>query len=251
MRISRMALLVAVFVLMGAMPSSASFTLKGGQLLYEQGGKQVVFKSDSVFVERVQGADMRFLILGEEEAKRIGKKTSLLIFDAAGALVKEIDSLGDIDVEQISVLFFSPGKSVLAVDSGTWLVRNWDFVSYPDLRPLGRLTYVSNGEEGHTNLAWVDDGRVLSTVLDEEGRKHADYDPGGIASVVLFDIKSGKQVPVFAGTVLCDYELSAFDGATVTAIKSCGQKPEDWATSDAKEKGVTSAKVTGPLPAGQ
>lgn len=251
MRISRMALLVAVFVLMGAMSSSASFTLKGGQLLYEQGGKQAVFKSDSFFLEPVRGTDMRFLVLGEQEAKSIGKKPSLLIFDAGGALVKEVNSLGDIDVEQISALSLSPGKSVLAVDSGTWVVRGWDFVSYPDFKMLGGLTYLSNSEEGHVNLAWVDEGRVLSTVIDEEGRKHDDYDPGGVASVVLFNIKSGQQVPVFAGTALCDYELSAFDGTTVTAIKSCGQKPDDWATSSAKEKGVTSTKVTGPLPADQ
>ncbi len=252
MRILNLAVMLTVLVFLGAGAASAAVSLRDGALQYEQGGKKALFKAEDIAVEAVGNSDLRYVTLSEDQAKSIGKKPLLLIFDKSGALVKETSDIKDVEIEMIAKLSLSPGGTVLAVDNGTWLVRGWSFVSYPQLAPLGKpIAYLANGDEGMLDLAWVDDGSVLTTVIDEKGRAYDGYDPGGVTSVVVHRIRDGKATPVFAGTVLCDYALSAFDGKTVTALKSCGKTAEDWATPEAKEKGITSTTVTGPLPAGR
>ena len=248
MRALYTALLAAAFILAGTQAGLAAATLKNGEMTYEAGGKKTVFTGDDVAVEKIKGSDMVFLTLDEDPAKRIGKKPTLFVFDASGALAAETSAIPDVDIEQISALSLSPKGGVLAVDNGTWVVRSWSFVSYPALAPAGKpATYLT--DEGLRDLIWVNDDAVLITVINEKSRrKCADYDPCGPRSVVLHKISTGKSTPVLAGTDVCDYGLTGFDGKSVTAIKVCGKSAKDWATADSKEKGLTQSKESAPLP---
>lgn len=248
MRALYTALLTTALILAGTQAGLAAATLKNGELIYEAGGKKTVFTGDDVAVKKIKGSDLVFLTLDEDPAKRIGKKPTLFIFDASGALAAETSAIPDADIEQISALALSPKGSILAVDNGTWVVRSWSFVSYPALAPVGKpVAYLT--DEGLQDLIWVHDDAVLITIINENsGRKCADYDPCGLRSVALHRISTGKTTPVLAGTDVCDYGLFAFDGKSVTAIKTCGKTAKDWATADSKEKGLTQSKESVPLP---
>ena len=248
MRALYTALLAAAFILAGTQAGLAAATLQNGEMTYESGGKKTVFTGDDAAVQKIKGSDLVFLTLDEDPAKRIGKKPTLFVFDASGALAAETSAIPDVDIEQISALSLSPKGGVLAVDNGTWVVRSWSFVSYPALTPAGKpVAYLT--DEDLQDLVWVNDDAVLVTVINENsGRKCADYDPCGPRSVVLHRISTGKTTPVLAGTDVCDYGLTGFDGKSVTAIKTCGKTAKDWASADSKEKGLTRSKENAPLP---
>ncbi len=249
MRVFCMVLLAAALVAAGSRTAPAAAVLKDGALHYEAGGKKTVFAADDAVVEPVRGSKLQFVTLDEDAAKRIGKNPSLLVFDASGVLAAETSDIPDVDIEQISDLSLSPAGNILAVSHGTWVVRDWSFLTFPGLAPAGKsISHLSGGED-RADIAWVDGDRVLVTVLNEKsGRTCGDYDPCGKRSVVMYGIRAGKVTPVLAGTDLCDYELGSFDGKVVTAHKACAKTVKDWDSADSMEKGVTRSTITVPLP---
>lgn len=249
MRTLSIALLAAACIFLGARDGAAGATLKDGELSYTANGKTETFTSDEVAAQNVRGSEMNFVTLDEEAAARIGKKPTLLIFDASGQLAAETSSIPNVEIEQISALFLSPGGKTLAVDSGTWVVRAWDFVSYPALASKGRGIGYLSPDEGMADMLWVDDDHILTTTIDEKsGRPCGDYDPCGKRSVVLYQVSSGKTTPVLAGTDLCDYNLASFADNQVTAEKACGKKVADWKTDTSIQKNVKRERISVPLP---
>lgn len=260
MRALRLTLLTMALLVICAGPAVAAAALTEGGLSYERNG--LVTEIQGVLSEPVRGSDMTFVVLDEEQAQNLGKEPTLLLFDGQGQSLGELTAGAGFEPEQVSDLFLSPQRDLLAVDSGTWIIRAWSFLAFPSLEPLERdAVYLASEEiEGFgesADLVWAGRGRVLYTAVDgqeaasgEEARR-CDYDACGPRSVMLYDVRKDEIVPLFAGSALCDYTLLGLDTgsgpAQVRAVERCAPELNGW-TSYESMMALPARHVTIALP---
>lgn len=237
-----------LFSLMAAFPafaagSGAELSLKGDQVFLIKGGKSTALDQSAFPAQPVDDSDMRFLGVGEDDAKQQGIAPGLYIFKGDGkpvafAATENAEYSGDVKI--------SPNGKILAMDAGMSLMRNWFFFSYPDMKPLGDTAYYQ--AEDKPTLVWAGEkGVLVSTIeLDGHGRK-GEYDPCGPVSVTYYDMGAHKATKLLTGTDLCDYTLTGLkdDGVTATADELCLPSVKDWNTFP---ENTPVKKVTAKLP---
>ncbi|MDD4701813.1 MAG: hypothetical protein PHI96_06285 [Desulfovibrio sp.] len=218
--------------------------LKGDAVVMDENGKATVLPDGVFSVQDVQGADLRFLATGSDGKDSFGIEPGLYLFDKAGKMV----GFAPTDAAEFcSEVRLSPKGDILAMDSGTSLVRAWVFFSYPALKPLGNVGYYMVSEK--PALIWNGDAGVLfSTINEQTSGRSCVYDPCGAVSVEYHDFSDGRTTVLMAGTPKCDYTLSGFDAAKglVSVEKLCLPSVEAW--KQLPEKGLAEI-VTVPLKA--
>ena len=213
--------LLLVFALAFAAPA-ATVTLRERDVIVTTGEARHVLPKDAESLLAVQNAPLRAVQLMPEEAASSGIEPGLYLFNAAGETVA---FLADDSGVPCSAVALSPGGKVLAVDSGTWVVRSWSFYTYPVLKSLGGLTYLADGSP----LVWHGDATVLVlTQEDVDQKRQCDYDPCGPISVERVDLWPFTATPLFKGSDLCDYTIERFTGTQLDVIETCTQSLEGW-----------------------
>lgn len=174
----------------------------------------------------VPSQNLFFCGVGKGSGKPYGMAAGLYLFNDSG------DAAGFIPTdaaEFCSEVRLSPGNSVLAMDSGTWLVRSWFFYTYPGLKGLGRVEYYQAEEK--PGLLWNKDGGVLfSSMSHDPHHRQCDYDPCGPVSVSTYSFKNRNVKTLLQGTDLCDFTLSdsAPDSGAFVAEKLCLPSSAAW-----------------------
>lgn len=199
----------------------------GNQVVVELGGKEKRLPKDNFEAKAVAHSKLLFVSTDEEAKEGFGLEPGLYIFDEAGKLVASVASDA---ASMCDTVELSPGGSILAMDSGGSLNRDWFFFSYPSMKPLEHESTSYYMVEGKPAVIWLDDQSVLLNTMEMETKRACEYDPCGPTSVVRYDLKTAKVTPIFPGTDLCDYSLTSFAGGTVTADKLCLKKVKDWKT---------------------
>ena len=217
---------VAAIFPASAQAAAPQLSIQNNQVIAAQDGKRIPIPENIMMPSPVENSDLRFATVDPDDGKAFGLAGGLYLFTSAG----EAKSFVPVDnLEACATVIMSPGGTVLAVDSGTYVVRNWFFFSYPDLKPMSAadLTYYQADEK--PPLLWKGDGEVFFTSVDEEGTKRVcDYDPCGPTSVMRKNLTNGKATPVLPGNDLCNYELISFSGNTLTAEKLCLPDIKAW-----------------------
>ena len=172
-----------------------------------------------------ENTDLEFVAVTEEAGKDLNIPGGIYIFSADGK------NTGHIPFEMAEIFggaVMSPGGTVLAVDAGMSLVREWYFFSYPDLKLLGDASEYYQ-YEGAVNLIWRGDKGVFLTTIDTTNEERAcGYDPCGPTSTVWRDLVTGETAVVFAGTALCDYMLPSLEGDILSVKEMCLSSVKDW-----------------------
>ena len=192
-------------------------------IMIRQGGKRVSVSAAQLDLRAVENSELSYAALSLEQGELLGLRAGLYIFDAAGGLTAFAPSP---DAEFCGGVSLSPGGDLLAMDSGTYVERNWDFYTYPAMRHLGGTGYLA--VEGKPPLLWHSRGRVLLTVIREDSNRICDYSPCGPTSVVMYDLFRGKGYTVMSGTDLCDYRLDFLLDGKLAADKICQPALLDW-----------------------
>ena len=245
MHIVYTAALLAALLFGGTGTALAAASLTKGEIVYDlNGNKGKLHVGESIMP--VHGANLVYVELNAEQAKAMGKpENTLLFFDKAGACTAEL--AGDKN-ENPSAVFASPKGDILAVDAGTWVIRDWIFFAYPSMKPLERrISYLSRDKD---DLIWAGDDAIIITTIKERSPRQCGFDPCDPRSVDLYSIRGDKSTSLFAGTDLCDYTFDSFDGKTVRALKSCVKNLGDWNAEnfEALEKLQTKDIVARALP---
>lgn len=174
----------------------------------------------------VPSTKLFFCGVGAENGSPYGMAPGLYLFDARGAMAGFIPSDA---AEFCAEVRLSPGGSILAMDSGSFLVRDWYFYTYPGLKALGSVEYFQAEEK--PGLIWNGDVGVLFSSMDTAGHnRQCDYDPCGPVSVRAYFFKTRTTKILLPGTDLCDYTLAHFspgDGV-VAAEKLCLPSVDAW-----------------------
>ena len=239
MRHLLLALLLLCFSASFALAASGHVSVKNGQVFVERDGKTTPVSKDTMTPDAVGNSTLLYVTVGEEDAKPLGLKGGLYIFDAEGKAAGFAPSEAAEFCGQVSM---APGGTVLAMDSGTWLIRSWSFFSYPDMKPMGEVEYYQVDEI--TPIFWKGDTEALFTTMETETERACDYDPCGPTSIKRHDLASGKTSIILAGTTLCDYVMFSLDGDTITAGKRCLPNAEAWKNFP----GAPTEKMTVKLP---
>lgn len=208
--------------------AAPDFSYTDGTVTIRAEGKTVSLSEEEFMLMPVEHSDLRFGAVGEDAAAEQGIPMGLYLFDASGKNAGYIEMA---DAEFSYTAELSPGGTVLALDSGTWLVRSWSFFSYPELKPVGEPISYYDAEE-RPSLIWKDDSVVYFSsmeLVDTSGRP-CDYDPCGMISVSRYDIASGEQTFVMEGTPLCDCALSGFENGELVIDQLCLPSLQDWKT---------------------
>lgn len=223
-----------------AADSGATLNLKGDQIYLESGGKSSPLPQDTFPAQPIDGTTMRFLGIGEDDGKERGIAAGLYIFEEKGRPIAFAPTNA---AEFCADVKFSPDGKILAMDSGTYLIRSWFFFSFPDMKPVGEVEYYQ--ADGKPSLIWNGNkGALVSSMRVEEHGRACGYDPCGPVSVDYYAFATQKIQRLLPGTDLCDYTLTGLkdDGVTVTAQALCLQSPKDWETfpeDDTPRKEVT------------
>jgi len=230
----KIAVMLVVCLFACAVPAQAAFTLRltDNRLVLENEGKAMPLSVEDFPVDAVKDAagkplpGLRYCGIGVDSGKAHGIAPGLYLFDAHGRNV----AFGSTDAAEFcSEVRLSPGKTVLAMDSGTWLVRSWFFFSYPDMKPIGEVGYYQ--AEGKPALLWEVDAGVYFSSRETMGHKRTcNYDPCEPISVRAYSFKTGKDKTVLAGTDLCDFTLTGFspERGVVEADKLCLPAVKAW-----------------------
>ena len=232
-----MLLCLAMAVQAVAATGSNSLMLDKGVISLLREGKTVSLPEPFSTPSQVTGADLQFVGFGENDAGIRGIKAGLYLFKGRGAPVAFLPGP---DAEFCAAVQLSPDGKVLAVDSGTWLVRDWAFFSWPNLRPMGSVAYYD--QDSSPPLVWTPGGVLFTSITGNSGRT-CDYDPCGPTSVVYLNFAAGKKHILLAGTDLCNYTARGLqsDGITASVLELCLPSVSDWATppSEKFEKNKT------------
>ena len=105
------------------------------QVTVERNGKERRVPKDGFGVQPVKNSKLRYTAFDEDEAKEYGLAAGVYIFDESGKLAAAAPS-DSASMSDEAVL--SPGGTVLAVDAGGSLNRDWYFFSYPSMKPMGQ-----------------------------------------------------------------------------------------------------------------
>lgn len=219
-----------------AVPAQAASVLRlqDNRLILEKGGKATPLSADEVPVETAKNASgqplsgLRYCCIGVDIGKARGIVPGLYLFDARG---KKVAFAPTEAAEFCAEVRLSPGKTILAMDSGASLIRSWFFFTFPDMKPLGEV--VSYQAEGKPSLLWEGDDGVVFSSMETEGHKRAcGYDPCGPVSVRAYFFATRKAVTLLTGTDLCDFTLTGFSPTqgTVAANKRCLPSAAAWKT---------------------
>lgn len=247
-RICRTLVLLCVLSALGASPAFSAVRFENGSLVYSDGGTAEVFPAATLWTGAVVGADLVFAGLDAEQAARVGRGPVIFFFDASGKPVGSVESSAFFDAERCSAVSASPDGTVLAFDNGTWLVRRWVFMTWPDFTVLGEpLSYLA--DEGGLDLAWLDSRTVLVTALDTSvaGERRCEYDPCGSKSVILHHVGGVSDV-LFGGDSVCDYTLLDVSRTTLTLLKACTREAADWSDLEGLEGKVIRQVLQEELP---
>lgn len=233
-----------LFTLVAALPavaagSGAELELKGDRVFLIKDGTSTALDQDMFPAQPIDGTDLRFFGIGEDDAKEQGIAPGLYIFKGEG---KPAAFAATHDAEFCADVKLSPDGKILAMDAGTSLVRNWFFFSYPEMKALGDTVYYETPD--NPALIWTGgNGVLVSTMNDSEHGRACGYDPCGPVSVTYYNIETHKAAALLPGTDLCDYTLTGLmdDGLTATAVELCLPSAKDWETfpEDKPVKNVT------------
>lgn len=174
----------------------------------------------------VQTSMLSFCGVGGESGKPYGMAAGLYLFNVRGEAAGFIPTDA---AEFCSEVRLSPGNTVLAMDSGTWLVRSWFFYTYPGLKALGRVEYYQAEEK--PGLLWNGDAEVLfSSMSPDSHHRNCDYDPCGPVSVSTYSFTNRKVKTLLQGTDQCDFTLAdaAPDAGGFLAEKLCLPSAAAW-----------------------
>ncbi len=223
-----------LFSLVAALPafaagSSAELTLKGDRIFLVKDGKSTALNQDMFPAQPIEDTGMRFLGVGADDAKKQGIAPGLYIFEGDG---KSVAFAATDAAEYCADVKFSPGKTVLAMDAGMSLVRDWFFFSYPAMKPLGDTAYYQTPD--NPTLIWLGEEALLVSTMDvDTHNRSCGYDPCGPVSVNLYNLETRKSTKLLPGTDLCDYTLTGLDemaGGIVSAAELCLPSVKDWET---------------------
>ena len=155
-------------------------------------GKAVALSEEEFPLQPVRNAALRFMTVGEDQAKK-NLPVGLSPFDAEGALTAFLDNPA---AEFCSAVSLSPNGKRLAMDSGTVLIRSWNFYTYPEMTPLpnGSASYLSGDDA--VDLIWTDNDNVLFTAPTETARQ-CEYAPCEAHSVVRHTLSTGKSATLW------------------------------------------------------
>ncbi len=223
MRIRICSCLLALLLSVSAHAAVPDVGVRDGRAVAMLDGKAIALSEEEFPLQPVRNAALRFMTVGEDQAKK-NLPVGLYLFDAKGALTAFLDNPA---AEFCSAVSLSPDGKRLAMDSGTFLIRSWNFYAYPEMKPLpnGSVSYLS-GEDA-VDLIWADNDNVLFTAPTETARQ-CEYDPCEAHSVVRHTLSTGKSATLLAATDLCNYTLRSFADGKVTADKLCLPNLDAW-----------------------
>ncbi len=152
----------------------------------------------------IPSKELRYCTVGQDSAQKYGVPQGVYFFD------NESKQVGFIDFEYAEFcadVRLSPDESIIAVDSGMSLDRDWTFYSAPDMKKIGSVSYFSPPER--PDLFWIrQDSIIYDKSTDMETQRSCGYDPCGPISVETYSFKTGKTQTLFSGTDLCDYYIA-------------------------------------------
>ena len=222
-----------------AAASGATLTLKDDRISVERNGKSTLLPQDMFPAQPIEGTTLRFAGVGEDDGKKYGIAAGLYIFESQGPAAAFAPTEF---AEYCSEVRLSPAGDVLAMDSGTWLIRSWFFFSFPGMKPMGEVVYYQS--EGKPALVWTGTkGALVSSMQTDDQGRTCEYDPCGPVSVDYYDFAAQRDTRLLSGTDTCDYTLTGIteDGLAATALELCLQSADAWKTlpENAPTKPVT------------
>ena len=224
----RTLLVVCLFLLLAAnvaAAATAQVEIQNGTIVATMKNKELKFSAKDFPLVNVENAELRFTTVGEAQAKESGLDEGVYIFAPTGKLAAFLPMSG---AEFCSRLSLSPNGTVLAVDFGVTLVREWSFYSWPTLKKLSKVPAVYFSTQERPGLIWVNDTAVLLATMNTKSGRQCGYDPCGSLSVTLYTIANSKTTTVLKGTDLCDYTPRSLSNGTITASKLCLPSVTDW-----------------------
>lgn len=210
MKISAL-VIAAIWLLCGtSIHAAPTLSLRNGNIVLTAHGASTVLPSNAFPVMQVEDAagvptnKLSFCGVGKGSGRPYGITPGLYLFGDQGALAGFIPTDA---AEFCCEVRLSPGGVVLAMDSGTWLVRTWYFYTYPGLKGLGSVEYFQAEEK--PGLLWNGDSGVLfSGMTPGSHHRQCDYDPCGPVSVNAYSFKHRSVSTLLQGTDLCDFTLA-------------------------------------------
>ncbi len=201
--------------------------LREGVFVITRQGQSYTLSRDMFPPLSVRGAALSYLAIGHEEAMKYGLHGGVYIFEMVGGAPLAFAATEM--AEYCSGVFLSPDKKILAMDAGTYFIRELLFFSYPNARYLGKTTYYSDGI-GYPLFLWIDESKgILVSQLSEDSKgRQCDYDPCGPISVVHYSFADKKETKVQEGSALCDYRLDRVKGHMVELVSVCLPNVEAW-----------------------
>lgn len=152
------------------------------QLIWAEPGKEPVVIEEADVIQ-VMHSDWHGVVLNET---RDAQKPAMLIFDGEGKPLHTIYSFVSRETEYMSL---SPGKDILAIDSGIAGPRAWSFLKLPEGTLLnGPIVYLRGSQYGDMELVWMDNTTVMFPAL-----------AGAIGGP--------PSCPSLSGAYLCEYSL--------------------------------------------
>jgi len=258
MKLARLMMIITLLTLLGAPAAWAQVTLKDGQLNYSSGGAKKILTLDAGQPAKVRGSEAVFTFVADPEVLKAAKAPgpALLFFNKNGALAGVYAGRDGFDPEMCQMASMSPDGKTIALDNGTWLVRVWTFLKYPQMTPVNPaveepfISYLSTPENGQnaTDLVWVDNDTVIVTDISEAPvSRPCPSDPCEPLDVVVHRLSTWNPAALAKGDELCDYSIKSLSGRTVTVNKTCARTIDDWAVvDDPALRQVTEEKIEVP-----
>lgn len=225
-------LLLALCLLAGNATHAAAkpeLAIKGDALVIAATGKKVATE-----IEKAENAPLRFACVDASAAKPHKIAPGVYVFDASGKQVLHFWSKNTAQVERVGGLFFAPGGKLMAVDTGSGHVRDLNFMSFPDGKPVGKpLTYFT----GEHTFVWRDKDSVLAMVVgpDAEVRGDCGFEVCEMPiSVASYTPASGTHKQFYPFDPLCNYMLAGYKDNVLTVTKEC-RTVEQWKNPDVPE----------------
>lgn len=230
----------------------AEVSLIDGKLSRQEAGSSQNLDLEEGAIVKVNNSDMVFVYVTDSASlKAAGQsRPALLFFDNNGRMIGAFAGNEGFEPEMCSVASLSPGRKIIALDNGTWLLRIWIFLNFPDFTQASEaeepyLSYFSSDQ--NVNLAWVDDDTVLVTDVSEAPvSRPCPADPCEPLDVVVHYIKEWSTASIAKGTELCNYNLESLSKRTATVVKTCTKSIDDWGMDDPAKRTVSREKIQVP-----
>lgn len=233
-------------------PARAEVRLADGLLVFQQSGQEKNLPLEEGAVTKIANSDHVFVYVSDPETLKAAGQSNpaLFFFDKKGQMTGAYAGNDNFDPELCASASMSPGGKIIALDNGTWLLRIWIFLNFPDLTPATEaedayLSYFDSDE--FPSLSWVNDDTVLVTDVSEAPvARPCPADPCEPLDVVVHYIREWNSVALAKGTELCNYSLTSLSKRTATVVKTCTKNIDDWGTDDPSKRTVTREKIQVP-----